>query len=130
MTEIIAKNRFRPQRTRRAETRMEITGPNSATYHRPGGFTKVEFERNVMRWATSEYVSQEFLDLLAAQRNMEQRAPLGDKHGAWQKVAEIPASMLFDKVPHDAWEDRKAVNRVLNDPDLRAFRTDGTHRVA
>jgi hypothetical protein len=128
MTEAI--NRFRAQRTHRAPTRMEITGDGTATLHRPGGYTKFEFERNVLKWATSEYVSQEFLDLLAAQRNMEQRAPLGDSHGGYQKVAEIPASMLFDKIPPDAWDDKKAVNRILNDPDLRAFRTDGTHRVA
>lgn len=127
MTEIIAKNRFRAQRKNRAATRMEIDG-STATYHRPGGFTKFEFERNVLRWATSEYISQEFLDLMAESRNLERRAPLGDKDGCWQKVAEIPASMLFDKVPADAWEDKKALGRIINDSDFRAFRADGNHR--
>ena len=130
MTEIVAKNRFRAQRTHRAPTRMEITGNGTAIYHRPGGFTKFELEGKIMKFATSEWVSQEFLDLLASMRNQEKRAPLGDSHGGYQKVAEIPASMLFDKIPPDAWDDKKAVNRILNDPDMRAFRTDGTHRVA
>lgn len=124
----LTHNRFRAQRTRRQPTRMEVTGNGTATYHRPGGFTKFEFERNVLKWATSEYVSQEFLDLMAASRNLERRAPLGDKDGCWQKVAEIPASMLFDKVPADAWEDKRAIGRILNDSDFRAFRADGTHR--
>jgi hypothetical protein len=130
MTETVAVNRWRAQRKNRAQTRMEITGNGTAIYHRPGGFTKFEFEDKIMRWATSEWVSQDFLDLLANERNVEKRAPLGDSHGAWQKVAEVPTTMLFDKVPPDALEDNKAINRWLNDPDMRAFRTDGAHRVA
>ena len=121
-------NRFRAQRTNRAPTRMEITGPNTATYHRPGGFTRFEIENKIMKWATSEWVSQDFLDLLASERNLERRAPLGDAHGAWQKVATIPTNLLFDKVPPEALDDTKAINRFLNDSDVRAFRTDGNHR--
>ena len=130
MSDTVAVNRFRAQRKNRVPVRMEITGPTTATYHRPGGYTKVELENNIMRWATSEWVSQEFLDLLAQERNLEKRAPLGDKHGAWQKVATVPTTMLFDKVPPDALEDDKAINRWLNDADMRAFRTDGNHRIA
>lgn len=128
MTETVAVNRFRAQRKNRVPTRLEITGHNSAVIHRQGGYTKFEFERNVLKWATSEYVTQEFLDLMAEQRNRETRAPLGDKHGAWQKVADVPASILFDKIPVDAWEDKKALGRILNDSDFRAFRADGNHR--
>lgn len=128
MNDQAAPNRFRAMRKKRAPTRMEITGEGRATYHRPGGFTKFEFENNVLKWATSEWVSQEFLDLMAEMRNLERRAPLGDKHGSWQKVADVPASILFDKIPVDAWDDRKALGRILNDSDFRAFRADGNHR--
>lgn len=79
----------------------------------------------VARWGVTEQV-----DPLLLKRNHERgavtgRAPLGDSHGAWVKCAEIPMSMLFEKLPPEAWEDQKALARILNDPENRAFRCDG-----
>lgn len=117
-----------PRRPNKQATRMEITGHNTAVYHRPGGYTKIELDGQMMKWATSEWVCQEFLDKLQDLRNAGGRAPLGDSHGAWQKIAEVPFNLLADKIPVEAWEDQKAIAKVLNDRDLRYFRTDGDFR--
>lgn len=82
----------------------------------------------MMKWATSHWVSSEFLDRLKDMRDQERRAPMGDRTGCWQKVAEVPAALLFDKIPPDAWADEKAIGKFLNSSDFRAFRTDGNHR--
>lgn len=122
-------NRYRAQRKNRAPTRMEVARDGrSATYHRPGGYTRFEMDGDMLTWATSEVWSHTFLDRLGLERNLERRAPLGDSHGAWQKIATIPINLLADQVPMAAWEDTKAINRVLNDSDNRAWRTDGNHR--
>lgn len=56
------------------------------------------------------------------------RAPIGDSHGAWQKVGEIPLGFLLSKIPMDALEDRKAILKLLSDPDHRHMRSDAAHR--
>lgn len=98
------------------------------TMERDGARTKVMMDGKMLRWATSERVSQEFLDRLKTMRDQERRAPMGDSTACWQKVCEIPAALLFEKIPPDAWGDEKAMARLLNDPSLRAFRCDGSHR--
>lgn len=101
---------------------------DGVTFARPGAQTKIMLDGQMMRWATSERVSQEFLDRIEQERNLERKAPRGEATSCMQKVAEIPFSLLISKIPPDAWDDDKAINKLLNDPDLRAFRTDGNHR--
>lgn len=96
------------------------------SFARHGASTKVMLDAETMRWATAEYVSDTFLERMARLRNLERRAPRGDSHGAWQKVAEVPYNWLFSKVPE--LEDAKAVAKLLNDSDYRRLRCDGTHR--
>lgn len=110
-----------------------MTEQNFTIKHRPGVATKVRLDdagrgRHQIRLQQSTAIPTSFLDRLAAQRNAGGRAPMGDSHGAYQKVAEIPLALLFEKIPPDQWEDQKALAKLLNDPDLRKFRTDGLHR--
>ena len=98
------------------------------TFRRPGAETKVLLDGKMMRWATSEWVSQSFLDRMKRWRDQELKAPRGDATGCWQKVAEVPFSLLLDRIPKDAWDDTRAVNRLLNDSDYRYLRCDGNHR--
>lgn len=37
-------------------------------------------------------------------------------------------ALLIQHLPFDAWGDEKAVAKVLNNPEVRFFRTDGNHR--
>ena len=96
------------------------------SFARAGVSTKIVLDDQMLRWATSERVTQEFLDRMARLRNLERKAPRGDSHGSWQKVAEVPYNWLFAKVPE--LEDEKAVARLLNNFDYRKLRCDGTHR--
>ena len=136
MTEIVPQDKLpflkrRQQAKARKSGRLEIdsNGRRAKLYRADGsGFVTIERDGNTLQWATSEWVPNDLLDKLAAQRNMENRAPLGDSHGAWQKCAEIPLTILLQKIPFDAWGDERAMAKVLNDPDLRAFRCDGNHR--
>lgn len=89
-------------------------------------YTEVDGE--TLRWATTEWVSQRLLDELKASRNQNKRAPIGDRHGSWQKVAELPLSLVLQKIPMPDWEDTRAWKKLVNDPDLRYFRADGEHR--
>lgn len=82
----------------------------------------------MMRWATAEWVSQEFLDACKSMRDQERRAPRGDSTGCWQECARVPMALLIQHLPFDAWGDEKAVAKVLNNPEVRFFRTDGNHR--
>ena len=124
----IKPSRERYGTAHRPQYQLVDRSPNGWVMDRDGARTKVLMDGRMMRWATSEWVSTEFLDRLKGMRDQERRAPMGDATGAWQRVAEIPAALLFDKIPPDAWADEKAIGRLLNDPDLRAFRTDGNHR--
>lgn len=129
---MIAEN-IRPSREKfgtahRTEYRLVDQSANGWVMDRDGARTKVLMDGSMMRWATSEYISQEFLDRCKSMRDQERKAPRGDSHGGWMKCAEIPVSFLLSRIPADAWDDQKAIGSLLNDPDLRAFRTDGNHR--
>jgi hypothetical protein len=89
---------------------------------------QLEISDGELKWTRIEYVPQDLLDRLASARNQERRAPMGDSHGSWVKVAEIPLSLALQHIPMPDWEDRKAWKKLLDDPDYRAFRTDGNHR--
>lgn len=126
-------NGVRPSRERygtahRPQYRIVDRSANGWVMDRDGARTKVLLDGRMMHWATSYRVSQEFLDACKQLRDQERRAPMGDSTGSWQRVAEIPAALLFDKIPPDAWADEKAIGRLLNDPDLKYFRCDGNHR--
>lgn len=109
------------------ETRTRLDG-NRMVRDRPGSRTVIEMDNQMVRWATTPRITQEFLDRLGDQRKQNRRAPLGDKHGAWQKVCELPVSWLMGKIPPDAWEDRRAIAKLINDRDVRGLRTDGDGR--
>jgi len=99
----------------------------------PGVETKVRLDdagrgRHQIRLQQTTAIPESFLAARAAERAAAGRAPLGDSHGAWQKIAEIPLALLFSRIPVDAWEDQDALAKVLNDPDLRKFRSDGDYR--
>jgi hypothetical protein len=110
------------------ETRAYVDASGNYVRERPGTRTTVTVDDQMVKWATSEYVSEEFLKRMAHLRNQEKRAPLGDSHGAWQKVAELPMSWFMNQLPTHAWEDKKAVAKIVNDSSNRAFRADGSHR--
>lgn len=110
------------------ETRTYRDG-NRMVRERAGARTVIEMDDQMIRWATTPRITQAFLDNLANQRKQNRRAPLGDSHGAWQKVAELPVSWLMGKIPPDAWEDKKTIAKLINDSDVRGLRTDGDHRV-
>ena len=112
----------------RVQYRLVDQSANGWVMDRDGARTKVLMDGEMLRWSTSEWISTEFLDRLKAMRDQERRAPMGDSSGCYQKVAEIPAALLFEKIPPDAWGDEKAMARLLNDPDLKSFRVDGNHR--
>lgn len=96
---------------------------------RGGKRTVVEVADGRLRWATTQLIPERFLDRLQAERAAApRRAPLGDAHGAWQKVGELPLALVLQHIPPDAWEDGKAWSRLLDDRDLRRFRADGDHR--
>ena len=99
---------------------------NGFSFRRQGAATKVLLDGQTMRWATAEWMSQEFLDRMAALRNLERKAPRGDSHAGWQKVAEVPLTWLLGKVPE--LDDDRRLARVLNDSDYRYLRCDGNHR--
>jgi hypothetical protein len=84
--------------------------------------------RQKLRLQQTTAIPQSFLDARAEERKRATRAPLGDSHGAYQKIAEIPLALLFAKIPPNAWNDQAALRKLLNDPDIRAFRSDGDHR--
>lgn len=112
----------------RQQYRVVDRSSDGFTFERQGARTKVMLDGQMLRWATAERVSQEFLDRMKALRDMERKAPRGDSTGCWQKVAEIPVSFLLDRVPPDAWGDERAINKILNSSDFRGFRCDGNHR--
>jgi hypothetical protein len=127
-TDLIRPSREKYGTAHRTQYRLVDQLANGWVMDRDGARTKVLMDGQMMRWSTSEWISQEFLDRLKAMRDQERRAPMGDSTGCWQKVAEIPVSFLLNRIPADAWDDQKAIGSLLNDPDLRAFRTDGNHR--
>lgn len=98
----------------------------------PHGRTIVQVEGDKITWAEQRWISDDMLARLKHSRDLERRAPLGDSHGAWQKVGEIPLGMIYDKLPPGAWADEdtfdRAMKAVFNDGDYRAFRADGNHR--
>lgn len=110
------------------ETHAYVDAGGNYVRERPGVRTTVVNDDTVYRWATTARISGKFLEWVAESRNQNKRAPLGDSHGAWQKVAEIPMTLFLEKLPPHAWEDKAAVRKLVNDPDLRLFRTDGDYR--
>lgn len=84
-----------------------------------GDFSTTELERRPdgsMHYRRYTPVSDELLKKNAEGRSRSGRiAPLGDSHGAWVKVGEIPLDFLLDRIPPDAWEDTKAVEKVLEE---------------
>lgn len=110
-------------------TRSYMDGRNRMVREHAGGRTVIELDNEMVRWATTPRVTQEFLDRLAGSRsNAPTRAPLGESGGAWEKICEIPVSYLMGKLPPEAWEDRKALARIINDRDLRKLRCDAEGR--
>jgi hypothetical protein len=95
---------------------------------RPNADIYTEVSDGELRWATVEYVTDDLLQRLASSRNLNRRAPTGDKHGSWQKVAEVPLSIVLQHIPMPDWEDRKAWKKMLDNPDFSKFRADGPHR--
>jgi hypothetical protein len=96
--------------------------------NRPGVRVTVDIDGDTRRVWNTYSIPHKQLDAFKAQRNQNRRAPLGDSDGAWVKCAEIPLSLLLQKIPPDAWGDEKALAKLLDDPEWRAFRTDGEHR--
>jgi hypothetical protein len=100
----------------------------------PGVTNKVRLEdlglgRFKIDVQTTTAISQSFLDARAAERAHARdmnggRAPRGDSHGAWTKIAEIPLNLLMTKIPPDSWEDQAALRKLINDPDFAHFRSD------
>jgi hypothetical protein len=117
-----------PARQQLPETRGYIDASGNYVRERPGVRTTVVQDDKIYRWATAQRVSGQFLEWCKNSRDQNKRAPLGDSHGAWQKVAEIPMTLFMEKLPPHAWEDKKAIAKLANDPDLRLFRTDGDFR--
>jgi hypothetical protein len=109
-------------------TRAYVDASGRYVRERQGSKTIVEANGDEVRWSTNEWISDDFLARLKHTRDQERRAPLGDSHGAWQKVAEIPLSLLMQKLPPEAWEDKRALAKIVNDADLKYFRADGNHR--
>lgn len=108
-----------------APNRVELTSAH--------GRTVVELDGRTLKWAEQRWVPDNLLKVLEHSRNLERQAPRGDRHGAWQKVGEIPLSLVWDKLrrhedPADERAFDRACARVLNDSDYRAFRADGSHR--
>lgn len=128
ITEGIPQSKDKRGTAHRTQYRLVDQSANGWVMDRDGARTKVLMDGQMMRWSTSEWISQEFLDRLKVMRNMERKAPMGDSHGGWMKCAEVPVAWLLNKLPPDAWDDQKAVARLLNDPDVRYFRCDGSHR--
>lgn len=96
----------------------------------PGSETIVRVTGDEVRWATKTYVPRSLLDANARERALALRS-LPDSKGGWQKVATVPLAAFMDWLPKPAdWQDWKYLARKLNDPDVRAFRTDGDHRKA
>jgi hypothetical protein len=110
------------------ETRAYINASGEYVRERPGVRTTITADDDIMKWATAEYVSQAFLDKMAHLRNQEKRAPRGESRGEWQLVGEYPMSWFMNQLPKDAWEDKKALAKIINDGDMRKFRADGNTR--
>jgi hypothetical protein len=124
----IKQSRERRGTAHRPGYRLTDRNATGGTLTRDGAQTKILLDGDLMQWATSEVISHTFLDACKQMRDLERKAPRGESTSCMQKVAEIPFSLLISKIPPDAWDDDKAIARLLNDPDLRAFRTDGNHR--
>jgi len=110
------------------ETRAYIDGSGRYVRERPGTRTMLTMDGDMMRWAETTRITQEFLERLKHTRDQNKRAPLGDKHGAWQKIADIPMKLWAEKLPPHAWDDKTAIKKLLNDPEVRLFRADGDYR--
>jgi hypothetical protein len=91
---------------------------------------------------TTTAIPQSFLDerqreQQAALANNHGRAPVGDKHGAWQKVAEIPLSLLMQRAPEAfaeagragfSFADQDKLRKLINDSDFKKLRSDVPER--
>ena len=70
---------------------------NGFAFRRQGAATKVLLDDKMLRWATAEWMSQEFLDRMASCAISERKAPRGDSHAGWQKVAEVPHKLVQEQ---------------------------------
>lgn len=91
---------------------------------------------------TDTAISQGFLD--ARQREQQAalahnhgRAPIGDSHGAYQKVAEIPLGLLMEHAPEAfaeagragfSFADQDKLRKLINDSDFKKLRSDVPER--
>ncbi len=110
------------------ETRAYRDASGNMVRERAGARTTITIDDDMVKWATAEYVSERFLKKMAHLRNQEKRATRGESKGEWQLVGEYPTSWFFNQLPKDAWEDKKAIAKIVNNGDFRAFRADGNHR--
>lgn len=113
------------QRASRADITVRRDGRNRIVRERRGGATLIEVDGDQCRWATTEIVPSDLLAKLAEGRKRNGRtAPLGDRHGAFVKMGEVPIALLIQKgVPASQWGDAEVLTRILNDPDYRAFKS-------
>ena len=120
---------------RRSAGALQIDANGRSATMRRGdgtGFTKVELDGRTMRHATSEIISQEFLDSPAGAAQPEQARAARRQSRCLAKCAEIPINLIYQNMPKEEWGDERAFERatlrIANDANYRAFRTDGDHR--
>lgn len=94
-------------------------------YTSPSSYIDIEIDDDTMRWQSRALIDHGLIEANHERGRDAGRAPLGDRHGAWYKEAEIPAAVFFARFPADAWEDEKAIARFLNDSDNRAWKCNG-----
>src|SRR5262245_3638187 len=122
---------------------QEFTLPSSL----PGVTNRIRLDnlglgRYKVEVRTETAISQAFLDARAAEQNAalannHGRAPIGDQHGAYQKIAEIPLGLLmehcrgsFRELLERGWSfsDQKRLKRLINDGDFKKLRSDVPER--
>lgn len=127
----IKQSRERYGTAHRPKYNAHIDGAGRLHLQRMGARTIIECNGKNWEWATTTVVPQALMEANQRARNASgsRRAPMGDSTGCWQKVADhIPVEWLKSQIPMDAWDDEKALNRLLNSRDYRKFRVDGDFR--
>lgn len=82
----------------------------------PTGYTEIGEEDGKVHIRNHQVVTDDLLKRCAAGRADNSRiAPLGDRHGAFRKVGEVPLSFAIGRIPPDAWNDEKAWDRLLTE---------------
>lgn len=96
--------------------------------NRPGVHVTVESDGHTTQVWNTYAIPTKALDRNADLRKLNRRAPLGDSHGAYQHVAELPLALVLSQIPPELWEDEKEWKKLLNSGEYRFFRVDGDHR--